>query len=53
MNRIELKHTAGYDEDFALWSAEQAALIRAGRLERVDLDKRRRGDRKLGTQRPL
>ena len=38
MNRIDLKQPAGYDEDFALWSAEQAGLIRAGRLDRLDLD---------------
>ncbi|HET8729046.1 MAG TPA: DUF29 domain-containing protein [Alphaproteobacteria bacterium] len=38
MNRIDLKHLASNDEDFALWSAEQAALIRAGRLDRVDLE---------------
>jgi len=29
MNRIDLKRLASYDEDFALWSAEQAALLRA------------------------
>jgi hypothetical protein len=28
----------GYDEDFALWSAHQAALIRAGRFDLVDLE---------------
>jgi hypothetical protein len=38
MNKIDLKHLAGYDEDFALWSAEQAELIRAGRLDKVDLE---------------
>lgn len=38
MNRIDLKRLASYDEDFALWSAEQAALLRAGKLERVDLE---------------
>lgn len=37
MNKIDLKKLAGYEEDFALWSAEQAALIRAGKLDRVDL----------------
>jgi hypothetical protein len=26
----------GYDQDFVLWSERQAALIRAGRFERVD-----------------
>jgi hypothetical protein len=38
MNRIDLKHLASYDEDFALWAAEQAALLRAGKLDRVDLE---------------
>ena len=38
MNRIDLKTPAGYRDDFALWSAEQAALIRAGKLDRVDLE---------------
>jgi hypothetical protein len=28
----------GYDEDFALWSVHQAALIRAGRFDLVDLE---------------
>lgn len=38
MNRIDLKKLATYEEDFALWSAEQAALLRAGRFDRVDLE---------------
>lgn len=38
MNKIDPKRLTGYEEDFALWSAEQAALIRAGKFERVDLD---------------
>ena len=37
MNKVDVKKPAGYEEDFALWSAEQAALIRAGRFDRVDL----------------
>lgn len=37
MNKIErLKSHAGYDQDFALWSTEQAALIRAGRFDAID-----------------
>jgi hypothetical protein len=36
MNRIDLRKLANYEEDFALWSAEQAALLRAGQLERID-----------------
>jgi hypothetical protein len=38
MNKIDLKHLASYDDDFALWSAEQAALIRAQKFDRVDLE---------------
>lgn len=38
MNKIELQQLASFDEDFALWSSEQAALIRAGRFDRVDLE---------------
>lgn len=38
MNKIDLKHLASYEEDFALWAAEQGALIRAGKLDRVDLE---------------
>jgi len=38
MNRIELKRLARYDDDFALWAAEQAALLRSGRLDRLDVE---------------
>lgn len=39
MNKVErLKPLAGYDEDFARWSSEQAMLIRAGRFDEVDLE---------------
>ncbi|MGN6489320.1 MAG: DUF29 domain-containing protein [Devosia sp.] len=38
MNKIDPKRLAGYDEDLALWSAEQAALIRTGSFDRVDLE---------------
>ncbi len=38
MNKVDLQHLAPYEEDFALWSAEQAALIRAGKFDRVDLE---------------
>jgi hypothetical protein len=38
MNKIDLQPLAAYDEDFALWSAEQAALLRAGKLDRIDLE---------------
>ena len=38
MNKIDLNRLATYDGDFALWSSEQAALIRAGTLDRVDLE---------------
>jgi hypothetical protein len=37
MNRItRIGRLAAYDEDFALWSAEQATLLRAGRLDGLD-----------------
>jgi hypothetical protein len=38
MNKIDPNRLAVYDEDFALWSAEQAALIRAGKFDRIDLE---------------
>ena len=38
MNKVDLKHLASYGEDFALWAAEQGALLRAGKLDRVDLE---------------
>lgn len=39
MNKVERpKPPAGYDQDFARWSAEQAALLRGGRFELVDLE---------------
>lgn len=38
MNKIDLKHLVSYEEDFALWSAEQAALVRAKKLDRADLE---------------
>lgn len=38
MNKIDLQHLASYEDDFALWSAEQAALLRAGKLDRVDTE---------------
>jgi hypothetical protein len=36
MNKIDLRKLAGYEDDFALWSAEQGALLRAGRFDRLD-----------------
>ncbi len=37
MNRMtRIGRLAAYDEDFALWSAEQAALLRAGDLDTLD-----------------
>lgn len=39
MNKIErARPLAGYDQDFARWSAEQAALLRQGRLEFLDIE---------------
>lgn len=49
MNKIDPERLAGYEEDFALWSAEQAALIRAGKFERVDLENVAEEIESLGT----
>ena len=38
MNKIDLKTLTSIDDDFALWAAEQAALLRASKLDRVDLE---------------
>lgn len=38
MNRIDLKTPASIDEDYALWAAEQAALLRTGRIDRLDAE---------------
>jgi hypothetical protein len=38
MNKIDLKRPTPIEADFALWAKEQAALIRAGQLSRVDLE---------------
>ena len=38
MNKIDLKTLTSIDDDFALWAAEQAALLRAKRFERLDLE---------------
>ena len=38
MNKIDLPQPAGYDEDFALWSAKQAALLREGRFDQLDIE---------------
>ena len=39
MNKIERpKPIIGYDQDFALWSSQQAALLRAGRFDAVDIE---------------
>lgn len=38
MNRIDLKTLTSIDDDFALWATEQAALIRAHRFERLDVE---------------
>jgi hypothetical protein len=32
------QHLATYDSDFYLWSADQAALIREGRFEQLDIE---------------
>jgi hypothetical protein len=38
MNKIDLKTLTSIDDDFALWAAEQAALLSSGRLDRVDVE---------------
>lgn len=38
MNKIDQPTLAAYDDDFALWSVQQAALVRAGKFERLDRD---------------
>jgi hypothetical protein len=38
MNKIDLKTLTSIDDDFALWTAEQAALLSSGRLDRVDVE---------------
>ncbi len=38
MNRLDPQRLTAIDDDFALWSAEQAALIRAGKFDGVDLE---------------
>ena len=38
MNKLDPLRPTSIDEDFALWSAEQAALIRSGRFDRVDVE---------------
>ena len=38
MNKFDQLTLAAYDDDFALWSVQQAALVRAGKFERVDRD---------------
>jgi hypothetical protein len=40
MNKVDLKKLADYEEDFALWSSEQAALLRAGKFDRIDIENR-------------
>lgn len=36
MNKIDVRRLVSHDQDLALWAAEQSALIRAGKMERVD-----------------
>lgn len=38
MNKVDLKSPASIDDDYALWAAEQAALMRSGRLDRLDIE---------------
>ena len=38
MNKIDLKRLTSIDDDFALWAAEQASIVRAHRFERLDFE---------------
>lgn len=38
MNRIDQKTPTSIDDDYALWAAEQAALVRARRVDRLDAE---------------
>lgn len=38
MNRIDPRGQISIDEDFAAWAAEQGALLRGGKFERVDTE---------------
>jgi hypothetical protein len=38
MNKIDLRKPTSIDDDYALWAAEQAALIRGGKFDRAELE---------------
>ncbi len=38
MNKIDLRKRTSINDDFALWAAEQAAIMRAGKLDRLDIE---------------
>jgi hypothetical protein len=38
MNKVDLKKLTSIEDDFALWAAEQGALIRARKFDRADFD---------------
>jgi hypothetical protein len=38
MNKLDPLRPTSIDEDFALWSAEQAALLTAGHFDRLDIE---------------
>lgn len=38
MNKLDPQPLTSIDEDFALWSAEQAALLTAGKFDRLDIE---------------
>jgi len=38
MNKIDLKTPTSIDDDFALWATEQGAMLRAHKLQRVDVE---------------
>lgn len=38
MNKIDLRKRTSIDDDFALWAAEQAALVRSSNFARADVE---------------
>ena len=50
-DQAQIPGDALYDRDFVAWTEEQGKLLRAGKLDAIDLANLDRGDRKLGTVR--
>jgi hypothetical protein len=38
MNKVDFTKRTSINGDFALWAAEQGALLRAGKIERIDVE---------------